>query len=50
VQDFFFQRIFWFVLGLSAAVENSKPVYGFEDKGFLVTAGAFGLLVFALFL
>ena len=49
VQDFFYQRIFWFVLGLAAATtgaENLKETW--NDRTFLAVIISFGLIVFVV--
>ena len=48
VQDFFYQRIFWFLLGLAAAVEGAGIEANSNARIFLTVVVASGLIVFFL--
>ncbi|MCH7692783.1 MAG: flippase-like domain-containing protein [Proteobacteria bacterium] len=48
VQNFFYQRIFWFLLGLTAAVDSAGIKETSNARIFLIVVVAFGLIVFFL--
>ena len=48
VQDFFYQRIFWFLLGLAAAVDTAGKNETSNARIFLIVVVASGLTVFFL--
>jgi O-antigen ligase len=47
-QDFFYQRIFWFVLGLAMAAGMNRPHEPIADRVYLGSTVLFGLLLVAI--
>ena len=48
VQDFFYQRVFWFVLGLGSAEGMNEKSDLLIDRIYLATVILFGLVVFGI--